>query len=74
MTDVKLPVKPAPTLSQACEKPMTQHAADLEKWLKERGLAILVIAVGKRTGGHAPIADFMPDTHEATFALVQVQP
>lgn len=51
-----------------------QHAADLEQWLKARNLAIAVVAVGKRTGATMPIADFMPDTHEATFALTEVRP
>ena len=51
-----------------------QHAADLEQWLKARNLAITVVAVGKRTGATMPIVDFMPDTHDATFALTQVQP
>lgn len=59
---------------QPTQPTLEQHGADLEAWLKARNLTIVVIAVGKRTGATMPIADFMPDTHNASFALAQVQP
>lgn len=50
-------------------KTLDQHAADLDAWLAERGLVPLVVAQGKVTGALAPIADFMPASHLATWIL-----
>jgi len=48
---------------------MEEHMADLQQWLRERGLIPVVVAVGKRSHAASPIADFMPDTHVAIFTL-----
>lgn len=63
------------TVAPKTESPKTldQHAADLDAWLKERGLQPIVVARGIRTGALVPVDDFMPDTHVATFVLQPVQ-
>lgn len=50
-------------------KTLDQHAADLDAWLAERGLAPMIVARGRVSGALSPIADFMPATHDATFIL-----
>ena len=51
-----------------------QHLADLERWLKERNLAITPCVRGLRTGALAPVEDYLPETHAATWALQVAAP
>lgn len=52
-------------------KPPTiqQHLADLQQWCAQRGVSIVPVAQGVRTGAVVPIADFMPDTHLPRWTL-----
>ncbi len=52
---------PPPTLEQ--------YAAELSAWCNERGLVPVVVARGKRSGAAVPIADFLPESHEAHIIL-----
>lgn len=47
--------------------------ADLNAWLQERGLVLVPVAVGRKSGQMASIGDWEPDSHYFTFALVPKQ-
>lgn len=50
-----------------------QHMADLNAWLQERGLVLVPVAVGRKSGQMASVQDWEPDSHYFTFALVPKQ-
>lgn len=57
--------EPTPT------KTLDQHAADLDAWLKARGLVPVVVMQGIDTGHISPIADYVRQYpgHRPTFIL-----
>lgn len=62
-------------MSETIEQPtIQQHLADLEQWLKERHLVIVPCVRGLRTGALAPVEDYLPETHAATWALQVTAP
>jgi hypothetical protein len=66
MSEIETTTEPTPT------KTLDQHAADLDAWLKARGLVPVVVARGNVTGSLTRIEDFMPASHAATFILKPV--
>lgn len=60
--------------SNEAPKTLDRHAAELDAWLKERGLVPVVVARGRVSGGLSPIDDFMPATHDAVFTLQPGRP
>ncbi len=59
-------------MSKATEQaaPLPDHLADLRKWLNERGLTIVPVAVGVRSGQPSPIVDFIGNNHVADWVLI----
>lgn len=64
----------APTAEAPAPKTLAQLQVELQTWLDQNHLQVAVMAHGLRTGQFAPIEDFMPATHEATFVVQRVQP
>lgn len=56
------------------ELTLQQHAEALQAWLQERGIVIVPVAQGRKSGSISPLDDFLGDGHIATYTLRQVQP
>lgn len=49
--------------------------AELDAWCKRNGVSIVPVTIAKRTGSLGNVLDFLPDTHEAGWAIqVQAEP
>lgn len=53
--------------------PIEQISNDLNTWLSERGVTLVVVAIGNRTGQPCAIDDFLPTSHTASITLAKVQ-
>lgn len=56
-------------------QPLTlqEHGEALQRWLRERGLVIVPVAQGRRTGQVTALDDFLGETHRATYILSEAQ-
>lgn len=52
---------------------LQQIGAQLSEWLKDKGVTLQVVAIGKRTGQACAIDDFLPDSHVASITLQVTQ-
>jgi hypothetical protein len=46
---------------------------ELDEWCKSRGVVIVPVAVGRKTGQLANIADWEPESHVFSHALARSQ-
>lgn len=60
----------AETTNEVTKPPtIQQHLADLTQWCAQRGVVIVPVAQGVRTGAIVPISDFVHTTHLPRWTL-----
>lgn len=63
----QLPMPPTPMPPKTGD----DHMVDLQAWLKERGLKMMIVAIGNKSGIPCSAKDWEPDTHRFTVMLVE---
>lgn len=64
---------PVPMPTETPDQRMERLANELDEWCRKNGVVIEPVAIGRKTGRLANIADWEPDSHIFSHALAPRQ-